>query len=51
MRRLQVVDSSGSLVLHETTMPESVNFAQPTVGTPVTLANVAGNLTGVPTVG
>jgi Tfp pilus assembly protein FimT len=44
MRRLQVVDSNGSLVLHETTMPNSVNFAQPTVGTPVTLANVAGNL-------
>jgi len=44
MRRLQVIDSNGSLVLHETTMPKSINFAQPTVGTPVTLSNVSGDL-------
>lgn len=44
LRRLQVVDSNGGLVLHETTMPDSVNFALPTVGSAITLSFVGGKL-------
>lgn len=44
LRRLQVIDTSGSVVLYETTMPDNISFAHPTGGSPVSLAAVGGAL-------
>jgi len=44
LRRLQIVDSSGSVVLYERTLPGSVSFALPGGGSPVSLDPAGGNL-------
>jgi len=44
LKRLQVIDDSTSEVLYEADLPESISFADPSAGTPITLASVSGTL-------